>query len=204
ALAEKLLAAVDAGADAVVFADFGYGTISAGLLDRVLPEVRRKVPVLSADVSGRQSNLLRFREFDLLCPTEREVREVQHDFASGLGAVVWNLLKQTKGKQAIITLGKQGLVTFDRNGLPANARLRSEHLPALAGECVDALGAGDALLSGATLALAAGGSLQAAAFVGSLAAAIEVQQIGNEPVSAEQVIDHLRGQERAHLARLAS
>ena len=191
-LAERLLAAAD-GADAVVFADFGYGTITAGLLDRVLPELRRRVPVLSADVSGRQSNLTRFRNFDLLCPTEREVREIQHDFASGLGAVVWNLLEQTQARQAMITLGKQGLVTFDRTGLPEGGRLRSEHLPALTHDCVDALGAGDALLAAATLTLAAGGSLQAAAFVGSLAAAIEVQQVGNEPVTAEQVLDQIRG-----------
>src|SRR5436305_68190 len=69
-LAERLLAAAE-GADAVIFADFGYGTITSGLLDLVLPELRQKVPVLSADVSGRQSNLLRFKSFDLLCPTVR-------------------------------------------------------------------------------------------------------------------------------------
>jgi bifunctional ADP-heptose synthase (sugar kinase/adenylyltransferase) len=60
---------------AVIFADFGYGTITSGLLDGVMPIVRKKVPVITADVSGRQSNLLRFRDVDLLCPTERELRE---------------------------------------------------------------------------------------------------------------------------------
>ena len=55
------------------------------------------MPILTADVSGRQSNLLRFRDFDLLCPTEREVRETQHDFTDGLGAVVWNLLERHRG-----------------------------------------------------------------------------------------------------------
>ncbi len=199
-LAERLLAAADE-ADAVIFADFGYGTITGGLLDLVLPELRAKVPVLSADVSGRQSNLLRFRNFDLLCPTEREVREIQHDFTSGIGAVVWNLLEATQARQAMITLGKQGLVTFDRTGLPEGARLRSEHVPALATDSVDALGAGDALLAAATLTLAAGGSLQAAALVGSLAAAIEVQHIGNEPVTADQIRQQLGGEHRA--ARVA-
>ncbi|MDB5297892.1 MAG: Bifunctional protein HldE [Phycisphaerales bacterium] len=189
-LAAELLAAAD-GADAVVFADFGYGTITGGLLDRVLPELRRRVPVLSADVSGRQSNLLRFRQFDLLCPTEREVREVHHDFANGLNAVAWNLLEQTAAKQAIVTLGKQGLVTFDRAGLPEHGRLRSEHLPTLATDCADVLGAGDALLATATFALAAGGSLQAAALLGAMAAAVAVGQVGNEPVTVEQILEQL-------------
>lgn len=203
-LAQTLLAAAE-GADAVIFADFGYGTITAGLLDLVLPELRSKVRILSADVSGQQSNLLRFKSFDLLCPTEREVRETQHDFGSGMGAVVWNLLEATQARQAIITLGKQGLITFDRTGLPAASRLQSEHLPALAIDVVDPLGAGDALLAVATLTLAAGGSLHAAALLGSLASAIEVGQTGNEPLTADQMLDQLRGSSPAtSAARRAS
>ena len=53
----------------------------------------RSSPPTSAD---KQSNLLRFQDVDLLCPTEREVRETLHDFSSGLGAVVWNLLNATR------------------------------------------------------------------------------------------------------------
>jgi rfaE bifunctional protein kinase chain/domain/rfaE bifunctional protein nucleotidyltransferase chain/domain len=189
-LAARILAAAE-GSAAVVFADFGYGVITTGLLDRILPALRPQVSVLSADVSGKRSNLLRFRSVDLLCPTEREVREVQHDYSGGLGAVVWNLLTHTGARQAMVTLGKQGLVTFDRNEQAADERLRSEYLPALSNHAVDPLGCGDALLAAATLTLAAGGNLQAAAFLGSIAAAIEVEQIGNIPVSIEQVFDRI-------------
>lgn len=192
-VAEHVLAAAQ-GAAAVVFADFGYGMITGGLLDRILPALRQRVPILAADVSGKQSNLLRFRSFDLLCPTEREAREVLHDFSSGLGAVVWNLLNATAARQAIVTLGKQGLVTFDRNDRAAEDRLRSEYVPALAPHAVDPLGCGDALLATASLTLAAGGSIHAAAFLGSLAAAIEVQELGNEPVTAERLHAQLVGQ----------
>lgn len=179
-------------ASAVIFADFGYGVISSGLLDRVLPALRSRVPVLAADVSGKQGNLLRFKDVDLLCPSEREAREAQHDFGSGLGAVVWNLLNTTGARQAIVTLGKQGLITFERNPHDAAQRLRSDYIPALSNRVVDPLGCGDALLATASLALAAGGSLQAAAFLGSIAAAFEVQQIGNAPIGAQQILAQLR------------
>jgi len=221
------------GAECVVFADFGYGTVTAGVLDRVLPELRRTVPVLTADVSGRQSNLLKFKNVDLLCPTEREVRETLHDFTSGLGAVVWNLLNETKAKQAFITLGKNGLVTFDPEPnsaesleterhaettdprltprreprMPSGAtpgRLRSDYLPSLATQAIDPLGCGDALLATASAALAAGGSLQAAALLGSIAAAVEVRRLGNQPVSDEDVIGFLsRGSQVELPARIA-
>jgi sugar/nucleoside kinase (ribokinase family) len=154
-------------------------------------------------VSGRQSNLLRFRDVDLLCPTERETRETLHDFSSGLGAVVSHLLQATRAKRALITLGKQGLVTFDwpENTPEASQfRLQSEYLPALPAPPVDPLGCGDALLATASLTLAAGGSLQAAALLGSMAAAIEVAQIGNIPVSAEELIQSICARDRRAIA----
>ena len=188
-LAARVLGAAD-GAAAVVFADFGYGVVTAGLLDRLLPELRQRVPVISAGVSGRRGNLLRFKGVDLLCPAERDAREALQDFDGGLGAVAWNLLKATAARQAIVTLGKQGLVTFDRES--AHERLRSEYIPALAGTAaVDPLGCGDALLATASLTLAAGGSLQAAAFLGSVAAAVQVQQVGNVPLDVGQILAQL-------------
>ena len=203
-LASRIIAASE-GAQAVIFCDFGYGMITATLLARLLPELRRRVPVLTADVSGRQSNLLRFREVDLLCPTEREVREAQQDFSSGLGAVIWNLLNTTAARQAIITLGKQGLVTFDGNQRPLPPRLQSEYIPALAPHAMDPLGCGDALLATASLALAAGGSLEAAAFLGSIAAAVEAQEIGNHPITSERVLAQLHQRDAIPVsARLAS
>ncbi len=203
-LASRILAAAE-GAAAVVFADFGYGVITASLLDRLLPKLRNTVPILTADVSGRQSNLMKFKGFDMLCPTERETREALHDFSNGLGAVVWDLLNATDTRSAIITLGKQGLVTFDRTDCTPEDRLASEYVPALSSSAPDPLGCGDALLATATLALAAGGSLQAAAFLGSVAAAIESQEIGNRPVSTEQVLGYLHQRDALPAgARLAS
>ncbi|MGA3066107.1 MAG: PfkB family carbohydrate kinase [Tepidisphaeraceae bacterium] len=196
-VAETILAAAE-GAAAVVFADFGYGLITESLLDRLMPVLRKNVPILAADVSGRQASLLKFKSVDLLCPTERELRETLHDFSGGLGAVVWNLLQATDARQAIITLGKQGLVTFQPPGHDSGeppGRLASEYLPALSRYVVDPLGCGDALLATASLALAAGGSLEMAAYLGALAAAVEIRQMGNRPVTAEMLAErfHARG-----------
>ncbi|MBC7785604.1 MAG: adenylyltransferase/cytidyltransferase family protein [Burkholderiales bacterium] len=192
-LAAQILAAAE-GAACVIFADFGYGTITAGLLERVMPELRRTVPIITADVSGKQSNLLRFRDVDLVCPTERELRETLSDFSSGIGAVVSELLRTADIRAAMITLGKQGLVacTWPNGSWRESAgRLSSDYLPALASRASDPLGAGDALLAAASLSLAAGATLQQAAFIGSLAAAVEVQQMGNIPVLSDSILDAL-------------
>jgi rfaE bifunctional protein kinase chain/domain len=195
ALAERILGAAE-DASAVIFADFGYGLITPGLLERIMPALRKRVGIITADVSGMRSNLLCFKNVDLLCPTEREVRETLHDFTTGINNIVYSLLSHTGAKQALITLGKQGLLVFDQYR-PRNAdeswerKLRSEYLPALATHAIDPLGCGDALLATATLALAAGGGVHAAAYLGSVAAAFEAQRVGNQPITIEDLLSGL-------------
>lgn len=178
--------------DAVIFCDFGYGMITAGLLGRVLPALRHNVPILTADVSGGRGNLLNFQHVDLLCPTEMEVRAMLNDYDSGLSAVAWKLLDRTQARHLVITMEKRGLVVFDRasqvRGTPEwSGRLRSEALPSFGTVAVDRLGCGDALLAASTLALAAGAPLLQAAYLGNAAAAIELAMLGNYPVDAARL-----------------
>ncbi|MCH7814001.1 MAG: adenylyltransferase/cytidyltransferase family protein [Planctomycetes bacterium] len=178
-----------AQADAVILCDFGYGMITGNLLARTLPVLRRKVPILTADVSRSRSTLLNFVDVDLLTPTEREMRSMLHDFEEGLSSVAWQLLNKTQARHLFVTLGKRGLVVFDRPGQDASQqswgeRLRSEHFPSFADRAVDRLGCGDALLAASTLCLAAGANLIHAAYLGNAAAAIEIGYLGNLPVAA--------------------
>ncbi|MCP4593109.1 MAG: adenylyltransferase/cytidyltransferase family protein [bacterium] len=184
-------------ADALIFCDFGYGMLTRGLLERVLHSVRRKVHTIAADVSGPHGNLLHFDQVDLLCPSEREMRSMLHAFEHGLSSVAWRLLQETRAKHLLVTLDKRGLVVFDRGSQDPRSsewggRLISEHLPSFADRIVDRLGCGDALLATATLAHAAGASLTSAAYLGSAAAAIEISQLGNVPVTAEALRTLLR------------
>lgn len=184
-------------ADAVIFCDFGYGMITGSLLTRVLPALRQNVRVLTADVSGGRANLLNFRNADLLCPTEREARATLHDHESGVATLAWKLLQETQARHLFLTLEKRGLLVFERasqdRATPEwSARLRSEQIPAFADHAVDHLGCGDALLSAATMALAAGASPMHAAYVGNAAAAIEVSMFGNQPIEIGPLRDYFR------------
>jgi sugar/nucleoside kinase (ribokinase family) len=89
-----------------------------------------------------------------------------------------------------VTLGKQGLISCDWPGAtPAESdgRLRSEYLPALSKTAIDPMGCGDALLAAASAALAAEASLPEAALLGSLAAAQELNQLGNVPLNVDEL-----------------
>lgn len=202
--AARLLSERARDLDALIVCDFGYGTVTAALLERVLPTLRANIPILSADVSGSRGNLLNYRQVDLLCPTERELRHTLHDFDEGLSSVAYRLMSATQARHLLCTLDKHGLVVFERPGQnplePAWAsRLQSEHFPAFGVRCLDRLGCGDALLATATMALAAGGSLVQAAYLGNAAAAIEIGHLGNVPVASDMLACWLH--QRAELAR---
>ncbi|MCC6241017.1 MAG: adenylyltransferase/cytidyltransferase family protein [Phycisphaerales bacterium] len=194
-LSQRILELADQ-CDLVIFCDFGYGLITAGLLENIMPALRASVPIIAADVSGMQSSLLRFSNVNLMCPTEREVRQAFNDFSSGLTAVVCKLLHVTQAQQALITLGKQGLIAFDNlrptdiDG-PWERKLDGAYLPSLAGMVVDPLGCGDALLATASLTLAAGGSLHTAAYLGSLAASLQAGTLGNKAITSDQLLTRL-------------
>lgn len=205
-LVGDVLAERGGGVDAAIIADFGLGLMSAGLLRHLCPLVRARANIVAGDVSGRRANLLHMSGLDLLCPSEGELREAYHLYDDSLPAVVYRLMAGTKAKYAMVTMGPEGLIAFDR--LPGfdrsdeqwGTKLKSEHMPALAPAAIDALGCGDALLATATLALSAGGSLMGAAFLGSIAAGVQAQRLGNTSVSAG---DLRGGVARLHASHLA-
>ena len=76
--------------------------------------------------------------------------------------------------QAIsITRGVNGIAVYDN--LKGHAQM-----PAFTQKVVDRVGAGDSYLALSSLALAAGQSVEIAGFLGSVAAALDVQIVGNK------------------------
>jgi sugar/nucleoside kinase (ribokinase family) len=130
---------------------------------------------------------------DLICPSERELRDSVHNYDDGLTSVVWQVLEQLQSRAAIITMGEEGLTAFERRSdaleqrMDWRSRLAAEHVPAFAPYAIDQLGCGDSLLAAATLTLAAGGSLSLAAILGSVAAAAQAQRVGNAVIGSPEL-----------------
>jgi rfaE bifunctional protein kinase chain/domain/rfaE bifunctional protein nucleotidyltransferase chain/domain len=199
---ELAVSACGSGVDGAIVTDFGLGLFAPKMMARMCMGMRPVARVMSGDVSGKRSNLRAMRGMDLLCPSEAELREATRLHGEGLPLVAYRLLEATQSNAAFVTLGAEGLIAF--SGRPGEAeegqgwttRLDSEHVPALCPIALDPLGCGDSLLSVATLALASGGSMVQAAFLGACAAAVQVQRLGNVPVTAAEV--------RSLIARVSS
>jgi len=183
AVAERRL-----GLDAVVFADFGHGTVTPELLDGLLPILRPSVRVLTGDVSGPRASLLAMRRFDLLTPTERELRRLSPSPSPtvALDDLARRMVDDLALHHLLVTRDAAGCVRYGANG-------RRRSLPSRARGVLDEVGAGDALLAAATLGLCGDLGIAASVRLGQLAAAAAIARVGNAPVDWVRIREAVLG-----------
>lgn len=192
-----------AGADAAIVADYGSGALGPAMIGDLFATLRPRARVLCGDVSGGLPSLHAMADADWLSPTEAEIREAAGHSDRSLPAVAWDLARRTRARFVTVTMGAEGLVAFrraelthDHDGAPS--MLAGVHIPSLADRIVDPLGCGDALLAAASLSLAVRpNDPVAAAYLGSAAAAVAAEAIGNAPINARALRDVLRRRDDA-------
>lgn len=181
--------------DAVVFSDFRHGIFNRRTIPsfiEAIPEGRFKVA--DSQVASRWGNITEFKGFDLVTPNEREARFALADQDSGVRPLAAMLYDAAECKTMILKLGDRGVLTCRSND---HESLDSFFVvDSFVDRLADAVGAGDALLSYATLALMTSGNPVAATILGSLAAAVECELDGNLPVSPFDVLSKLETVEK--------
>ncbi len=176
--------------DVVVFSDFRHGIFST----RTIPQLVAAIPAgafraADSQVANRWGNILDFQAFDLITPNEREARFALGDQDSVVRPLALELYRRARCKTLILKLGDRGLITYR---LPREDDVRAFFtVDSFAGAVVDPVGAGDALLSCASLSLAATGSPVIASILGSMAAAVACERDGNMPVAPGDVLKKL-------------
>jgi rfaE bifunctional protein kinase chain/domain/rfaE bifunctional protein nucleotidyltransferase chain/domain len=182
-------------ADAVVYSDFRHGIFDRHTIpDLVVAIPRNAFRAADSQVASRWGNILEFKGFDLITPNEREARFALGDQDSVVRPLGVELFTRARCKTLMLKLGDRGMITF-RDRPPADARSFFS-LDSFVERAVDPVGAGDALLAYATLAMVATGNEVVAAILGSVAAGIECEVDGNVPVTQADVLDKIRRMER--------
>ena len=177
------------GCSGIVAVDFGYGTLTLPRMRCVAQFAEAAHASVFGDTSAaRYASLAKFAGLmcDSVFPNESEARAYLGEPEAGLPLLASELFRHQIAKAIVLTLGSRGLVLFeqDRQSADASGQVRylPEYLPSLAPHAVDTLGAGDVLTAMASLTRLAGGSHVEAALLGSLAAALIVGRLGNEPL----------------------
>jgi rfaE bifunctional protein kinase chain/domain/rfaE bifunctional protein nucleotidyltransferase chain/domain len=172
--------------DAVLFCDFRHGIFNR----HTIPALVRAIPagayrVADSQMASRWGNVLEFQDFDLLTPNEREARFALGDQDSVVRPLGVELFQRANCQTLMLKLGARGMLVF-RNRPPTDARSFFT-IDSFAERAVDPVGAGDALLAYATLAMVATRNEAIAGILGAFAAGIECELDGNVPVSPHEV-----------------
>jgi rfaE bifunctional protein nucleotidyltransferase chain/domain len=173
--------------DVVVVPDFGNGFISRPIVEALCA----RAPFLAVNTQVNSGNrghhvIVRYPRVDFVSINEPELRLAAHDRQGDLTSVTETIGARVRASQIAITRGMKGVMFKDRrDGATYN-------VPALSTKVLDRIGAGDAFL--ALAGLCAGGGLPSAvsAFVGSAAAALDVQIVGNrDTVSSVDLLKYV-------------
>jgi len=184
--------------DGLIVTDFGYGLFGSTLADAI-PELAAKAgKPYFADVSTNgQANILKFRGPQLATPTEDELRFAMADMESGISNLASRYYAASGAGGLIVTMGRRGSLAFEPP-TQQGQRLRTHYLPALEANEVDAVGAGDVFLTGASLSRLAGEPMAVGMYIGSSLASISTGVLGNEGAPLPDVYDFF--EQRAELA----
>jgi bifunctional ADP-heptose synthase (sugar kinase/adenylyltransferase) len=125
---------------------------------------------------------------ELVTPTEREIRLSINDFESGLVVLSKKLHEKSKPKYIFTTLGSEGVMIFNSS----TDNLLTDNIPALNISPKDISGAGDSMLTCSSMALALGLNIWQSAYLGSMAAAIQVGRVGNIPITKSEMLKELK------------
>jgi len=179
--------------DLIVFSDFNYGCLPQKLVDKISKIAFENNVILTADSqsSSQIGNIGRFKRMSLITPTEREARISERNNEDGLVVLAEKLRKQSESQNVLLKLGEEG-VLIHSNKEHNKYEWITDRVPAMNTSPRDVAGAGDSLIITASLALACGGNIFESAFIGSLAAAIQVSRVGNIPLQLDELISEIR------------
>ncbi len=163
--------------DVIIVADFGNGLTNPKIIEQ-LSSLDSFVAVNTQTNSGNRGYnvITHYKKASFISLNEPELRLAAHDRFSPIADVVNTIKQKLSCNKISVTQGVKGVKCFDENNCVYT-------IPALTSNVVDRVGAGDSYLSLASLCLAKGYPMDVAGLFGSMAAAMDVQIIGNkEPV----------------------
>lgn len=175
--------------DLIIFSDFSYGVLTHKIINKISKYAQKNSIFISADSqsSSQVGDISKFKNMDIITPTEREIRLSLNDFESGLVILSEKLHKKSNPNYIFTTLGSEGVMIFNSN----KKELLTDNIPALNNNAKDVSGAGDSLLTCSSMALAVGANIWQSTYLGSIAAAIQVSRVGNIPIKKDELLSEL-------------
>jgi D-glycero-beta-D-manno-heptose-7-phosphate kinase len=172
-------------AEAIVISDYGYGTVTPRVFERIRAIARRTGAVVSVD---SRYELPRFTGVTAATPNEAELAQLAGtvvDDERGVEKAGRQLLDRLDARILLVTRGSRGMALLERDGGCSFIPIHGTD------EIADVTGAGDTVISTFTVALAGGASPIDAATLANVAGGLVVMKRGTATVSPSELAQAL-------------
>lgn len=160
--------------DMTLICDYGHNFVSKKIASEIVK--KNNYTFLNAQVNSSNKgfhNINKYSSINSIILNENELRQELRDNTSDINFLAKKLIESKKIKNLIITRGANGAILVNKNK-------KIFSCPGFAKKSVDKVGAGDAMLSLASLGLKLKLDPELVLFISSLAAAISVESLGNK------------------------
>ena len=169
--------------DMTLICDYGHNFIS----QKIANEIRKNNKFIFLNAQINSSNIGfhtidKYHGANSIIINENEIRQELRDNNSDIEVLAKILIRSKKIENLIITRGSDGAILMNKN-------YKVYSCPGFALKSIDKIGAGDAMLSIASLGLKLKLDPELILFVSSLAAAISVESMGNKERVTYQKLD---------------
>jgi rfaE bifunctional protein kinase chain/domain len=172
--------------DIAVISDYRHGIFNNQSCNEIVKSIDKKAfKVADSQVASRWGNILDFKSFNLITPTEQEARYSLFEQDLTIRALADKLIKESKSKNIILKIGERGLIALGKNRPDYIA------LDPFVDNLMDANGAGDALLAYSSAALFKEKSLIMSSIIGILAASCKCEKKGNLPLKISEIVSKI-------------
>lgn len=173
--------------DAIIFQDYNKGVLTPEVIGQIISFANEKGIITAVD--PKKDNFLEYKNVTLFKPNLKELRE-------GTGIQVNPKEKDTL-LEAVKLLNKElsptyTFVTLSEHGVYINEAKKNHFVPAHPRSIVDVSGAGDTVISVATLCLTAGLGPKETAVLANLAGGLVCEQVGVVSVNKEDLMKEAR------------
>lgn len=176
--------------DAIIFEDYNKGLLTRRVIEELITEAnKRGIPTT---VDPKKDNFLAYKGVTLFKPNLKELREglgVSCSFQDkeAFNRAVTSLESQLMNEITFVTLSEHGVFIKDKE--------KSYHVPAHLRNIADVSGAGDTVISVATLCLTSGLSIETIAELSNLAGGLVCEKSGVVSIEPQQLVEECEGKQ---------
>ena len=186
ALVSKIEAMLASKFDAIIFEDYNKGVLTASLIERVIQLAKKYNVVTSVD--PKLTNFYSYKSVTLFKPNLKELRDgvkrmVDVRDRDDFEAAVGEMNQVLKAENVFVTLSEHGV--FIQNDS------QKHYIPAHIRNIADVSGAGDTVISVATLCYLAGLTINQVAAAANLAGGIVCESVGVVAIDKDQLKSEL-------------